>query len=241
MNVRSSFLLAVAGLMHGHAALAIPAITLHIEERAPYGVRSGDGMEGLTASAAARAFKAAGVAFVWEVSSMSRQLHILRDDPGPQCVVGWFKTGERMTFAKFTKPIYRDGPVVGVARRQFSFAEGSTLAQALAMPGVRVLVRGKYSYGAHIDNALARIGPALVASALPNVQLIDLLMGNRADFMFASEEESVLLLERAGKKAGNLRVVRFSDALPGIERHIACTRSVPDDIINRLNRVITFK
>ena len=241
MDARFSLLIAVAGLMHGSVAMAGPAITLFFEERAPYAVRSGEGVQGLTASPAAQAFKAADVLFVWEMGSISRQMHMLRENQGPHCVVGWFKTSERMKYAKFTKPIYRDGPIVALARSDFSFAPGRTLAEALAIPGVRVLVRGKYSYGSYIDGALRRIQPALVASPLPNVQLIDLIMGKRADFMFASEEESINLLRRAANKAHNLQVKRFSDLLPGVERHIACTRSVPDEIIGRLNSAITFK
>lgn len=234
-------LVAVSGLLSGSAALAGSPITLYFEERAPYLVRSGDSVKGLTANPAAQAFKAADLAFVWEPSSMSRQLHLLRQNQGPHCVVGWFKTAERLAFAKFTKPIYRDGPVVALARRDFSLGPGRTLEDALSVPGVRVLVRGKYSYGAYIDNALGRIQPELIVSAVPNMQMIDLLNGNRADFMFASEEEAALLLRKAAYKATGLHIVRFSDVLPGMERHIACTRSVPDGIINRLNQAITFK
>lgn len=241
MPVRSSLLIAAVGLMHCPAALADPAIRLYFEERPPYLVRSGDGVEGLTASAAAQAFKAANVPFVWEMGSMGRQMHLLRENLGRKCAVGWYKTSERTAFAKFTKPIYRDGPIVALARHDFVLAPGRTMADALATPGVRLLVRTRYSYGPYVDSAIKRIQPELVASTLPNVQLIDLLIGNRADFMFTSEEESLLLLNRAGDRADKLRVVRFSDALPGMERHIACTRGVPDDVINRLNQVITFK
>lgn len=241
MNARASLLIALFALMHGSAALADPVISLFFEERPPYAVRNGGDVEGLTVSAAAQAFKTANVPFVWEVGSMGRQMHLLRENLGPNCVIGWYKTSDRMTFAKFTKPIYRDGPIVALARHDFSFAPGRTMADVLAMPGVRLLVRTKYSYGPYVDSAIKRILPQLVASPLPNVQLIDLLIGNRADFMFTAEEESVLLLRRAGNKAGSLHVLRFSDALPGIERHIACTRSVPDDVINRLNQAITFK
>lgn len=241
MKARSSLLIAVSALLQGPAALADPVIGLYFEERPPYVVRSGNDVEGLTASAAARIFKAANVPFAWEAGSMSRQMHMLRENLGPNCVIGWYKTTDRLAFAKFTKPIYRDGPIVALARQDFSFASGRAMAEVLATPGVRLLVRGKYSYGPYVDSAIKRIQPQLVASPLPNVQMIDLLIGNRADFMFTSEEESALLLKRAGNRAGNLHVLRFSDALPGIERHIVCTRSVPDDIINRLNQAITFK
>jgi polar amino acid transport system substrate-binding protein len=241
VRVRSSLLIAAAGLYYGSSALAAPVIHLYFEERPPYIVRNGGDVEGLTGSAAAQAFKAADVPFAWEVGSMGRQMHMLRENLGPNCVIGWYKTSERMTFAKFTKPIYRDGPIVALARHDFSFDPARTMAEVLATPGVRLLVRTKYSYGPYVDSAIKRIQPQLVASPLPNVQLIDLLIGNRADFMFTAEEESTLLLKRAENKSGDLHVLRFSDGLPGIERHIACTRSVPDDVINRLNQAITFK
>lgn len=241
MPVRFSLLIAAAGLMYGSPVSADPVIRLYYEERPPYIVRNGADVEGLTASAAAQAFKAAKLPFLWEAGSMGRQLHMLRENLGPNCVIGWYKTSDRMMFAKFTKPIYRDRPIVALARHDFSFAPGRAMADVLATPGVRVLVRTRYSYGPYVDSAIKRIRPELVASPLPNVQLVDLLIGNRADFMFTSEEESALLLKRAEKKAGKLHVLHFSDALPGMERHIACTRSVPDEIIDRLNQAITFK
>jgi polar amino acid transport system substrate-binding protein len=241
VNVLVSLLIAITGLLAGASALADPTITLTYEERAPYQTRAGGAVQGLTASPAAMAFKAAAVPFVWEASSMSRQLHILRENQGSQCVVGWFKTSERLAFAKYTKPIYRDGPIVALARRGFGLGPGRTLEHALATPGLRILVRGKYSYGAYIDSTLGRIKPLTIASALTNQQLTELLVGNRADLMFASEEEATVLLRLAGGKASDLHLVRFSDVLPGEERHIVCTRNVPDATIARLNSVIAFK
>jgi polar amino acid transport system substrate-binding protein len=216
-------------------------IPLHYEERPPYLVRAGDGVHGLTADPAARIFRAAGVPFVWEASSMSRQLHLMRENQAPLCAVGWFKTAERLAFAKFTRPIYRDGPVVALARRQFAFGPGRAMADVLSTPGLRVLVRGRYAYGPYIERALERATPDVIASPLPNVQLAERLVANRADLMFAPEEEAALLLLRLADKAAALQVLRFSDRVPGSERYIACSRSVPDDTITRLNGAIGFK
>lgn len=241
MNALVSTLVAVSGLLYSIAALADSAMTLYYEERAPYQMRVGDGVEGLTATPAARAFKAAGVPFVWEASSMSRQWILMRENLGPHCLVGWFKTGERQAFAKFTKPIYRDGPRVALVRRAFALGPVRTLAAVLSTPGLRLLVRSKYSYGPDFDGALARIKPVTIVSPLPNAQLTELLAANRADLMFASEEEASLLLRRLGSKAEQLQELRFSDVLPGSERYIVCSRSVPDETIARLNKAITFK
>ncbi|MES2018180.1 MAG: hypothetical protein V4484_16965 [Pseudomonadota bacterium] len=241
MNALPALLIAVSSLITGSAALAGPTITLLYEERAPYQMRSGDTVEGNIASPAARAFEAAGIAFVWQASSISRQLHLLRENRGAYCVVGLYKTGERLTYGKFTKPIYRNGPTVALMRRQFGAAEPRTLAQTLSLPGLRLLVRDKYSYGALIDDTLLRVKPDTIAAPLPNSQLADKLLANRADMMFASEEEAATLLRFFGERASQLQVQRFSDAAPGMERHIVCSRNVADDVIARLDRAIGFK
>lgn len=229
------------GALSSSAVLAGFPITLFYEERAPYLVPAGDTVEGLVATPAALAFKTAGVPFVWEASSFSRQWHMLRDNQGAHCVVGWFKNNERLAFAKFTKPIYRDGPIVALARRDFAFGPGRTLDQVLSTPGLRVLIRGMYSYGPYIERALKRNKPEAVASPLRNGQLTERLIADRADLMFTSEEEGEFLLRNLGSKARELQVLRFSDLLPGSERHIACNRNVPDETIERLNKAITFK
>ena len=241
MDALSSLLIAMSAFMAAPAAPVATPITLHYEERAPYLVRSGDGVHGLTADPAAQAFLAAGVPFVWEASSMSRQWHLMRESGQPHCVVGWYKNRERLGFAKFTKPIYRDGAPVALARRQFVFGPGRSLEGVLSTPGLRVLVRSRYTYGAYIEQALRRVAPNLVASQVPNVQLSERLLGNRADLMFASEEEAALLLRRLAGRAGQLQVLRFTDSMPATERHIACNRQVADAVIARLNGAITFQ
>jgi polar amino acid transport system substrate-binding protein len=237
-----SLLIAMSGFMAAPAATAGGApITVLFEERAPYAMRVGDTVHGLTADPAAQAFKAAGIAVVWEASSMSRQWHLMREDTGRHCAVGWFKNSERQAFAKFTKPISRDGSIVGLARRQFDFGPVRSLDGILALPGLRVVVRGRYSYGPFIEAALRRTEPLLIASPVPNIQLTDRLVDDRADLMFTSEAEAASLLQRMAGKAQHLQVLRFTDVLPGNERYIACNRQVSDDVITRLNSVITFK
>jgi polar amino acid transport system substrate-binding protein len=234
MKLLLPFLLA----LHASAAAQSPRLTVYYEERPPYQVRVGDNVEGLTASPAARAFKAAQLDVNWEAASMSRSLYVLKENQGSACVVALFKTKERLAFAKYTKAVYRDGPNVVLARRQINFDTGSTWPEALASSGLRLLVRLKYSYGKHIDDVLLRIKPETVVSPKSNAQLAELLVADRADLMFTSEEEATVLLGRLATKASHLHILRFADLPPGEERHIACTRNVPDDIIERLNSVI---
>jgi polar amino acid transport system substrate-binding protein len=229
-------LLILCGSASGAASDA--AMTVYYEERAPYQMRAGDAVEGLTATPAARAFKAAQRKVVWEASSISRQLVILRRNASASCVVGWFKTGARQQFAKYTKPLYRDGPVVALVRPQFIFQPGNSVHDTLTSPGVRVLVRAGYSYGAYLDGEITRSRPAMVNSPLPNSQMSELLLANRADLMFTTEEEATQLLRHLGSKAASLQVRHFSDQVPSEARYIACSGKVPDETIERLNAAI---
>jgi polar amino acid transport system substrate-binding protein len=54
--------------------------------------------------------------------------------------------------------------------------------------------------------------------------------------MLASEEEAALLLQAVGP--GKLKLVRFADITRGVERHIVCSRKVPDEVIERLNKAL---
>jgi polar amino acid transport system substrate-binding protein len=216
-------------------------IPLLYEERPPYQIRNGDVVDGLVGAPSDTAFKAAGVPFKWEASSQNRLLTMLRENQSAVCAVSLFKNPERLEYAKYTKAVYRDHPIVALVRRQFVFAPGNTLNAALTTPGLRLLVRSKYSYGRHIDGMLLKLKPETVVSPLHNLQLIDLLKADRADMLFAAEEEADLLLRQAAAANGDILVVHFSDAEPGEERHIACSRKVPDEIIERLNKGISFK
>jgi polar amino acid transport system substrate-binding protein len=228
---------ALAAMFCCASAGAEAPIRLLYQERPPYQILNGQAVEGLTASPAAAAFGKAGIAFVWQPASMSRQMTMLKEAQTADCVCGLLKTGERLAFAKYTQPIHRDSPMVGLARADFIFAPGDSLAQALATPGLRVLVRDKYSYGEHVDNLFERLRPETIRSNQPNWKLVGLISAGRADLMLAGREEAELLRQTASN-AGSLRLVRFADITRGEERHIVCSRKVSDDVIERLNKAI---
>lgn len=215
-----------------------PPIALLYEERPPYQMRNGDAVEGVVGAPSEAAFKSGGVAFRWEASSQKRMLTRLRENREPVCVAGFFKNQERLAFAKFTKPVYRDRPVVALVRRQFAFGAGATLADALSAQGLRLLVRRHYSYGQAIDGLLKVLKPVTFSSPLHNVQLVELLKADRADMLFAAQEEAALLLSRSTVRQGEVVVKQFSDAELGEARHIVCSFKVPDDTIKRLNKGI---
>lgn len=247
------------GSAHGRGArVSIPALaavcaaftpvhaaepfTLYYNERPPYLVKSAhdDRVAGLTADPAARAVEGAGFVPRWTSLPSTRQLVTLREERVPACAVGWFKNPERELSFKFTKPIYRDKPTVAIARSDFE-ARSSKLAELVQQPGLRVLVKDKYSYGPWIDALLARARPQTFSTTEENVQMVRMIAGGRADIMLSSQEEAQYLLTQSSVSGTAVKVLRFDDVPPGEKRYLMCSRDVPDEIIQRFDKAITFE
>ena len=234
-------LFAAAGLWSALAGANEP-VELYYFERPPYVAHRPGSTEvaGLTATPAAQAFKAAGVAHRWVELPTVRQLMTLKDSPRPACAVGWFRNPERELQFKFTRAIYRDRPTVAIARADFTPAAAS-LAEALRQPHLSVLVKDGFSYGAVIDGLLANVRPDRVVTSAESVAMVHMVAAQRAHFMFAAEEEAAYLVEQAGVAPGRLKIVHFTDLPPGERRYILCSKATPDEVIERLNRAITFE
>lgn len=218
-------------------------VELYYFARPPYAAQLAGGSDvvsGLTATPAAQAFKAAGIPFRWVELPTMRQLVTLKDHPRAACAVGWFRNPEREQQFKFTRAIYRDRPTVALARADFTPASPN-LADTLRQPRLSVLMKDGFSYGPLIDGLLASARPERVVTSAESVAMVHMVAAHRADFMFAAEEEAAYLVEQAGVAPGRLKVVHFADLPPGERRYVLCSKATPDEVIERLNRAITFE
>ena len=233
---------AACGLIAVGTTRAAEPLALYFFERPPYaGQRPGsDDVSGLTATPAAQAFKAAGIPFLWVEMPTVRQLVTLKDSVQPACALGWFKNPDRELHFKFSKPIYRDRPTVGLAHADYRTAN-ATLADTLRQPGLQVLVKDGFSYGPLIDNLLAQSKVERVVTSAESVAMIHMVAAQRAHFMFAAEEEAAFLVDQTSVPAQQLRVLHFADLPPGERRYILCSKAVPDETIERLNKAITVE
>lgn len=236
--------LAVAwcGLWLPLASATTEPVELYYFERPPYVAHRPGSAEvaGLTATPAAQAFKTAGIAHRWVELPTVRQLVTLKDSARPACAVGWFRNPEREQQFKFTRAIYRDRPTVALARADFTPASPN-LADTLRQPRLSVLMKDGFSYGPLIDGLLASARPERVVTSAESVAMVHMVAAHRADFMFAAEEEATYLVEQAGVAPGRLKVVHFADLPPGERRYVLCSKATPDEVIERLNRAITFE
>lgn len=215
------------------------AITLHYHNRRPFYMSDGDHVFGLVIEPIERAFKTAGIPFVWQETPARRQLDILARNEDESCAAGWFKTPEREAYARYSLPIYRDKPFVAVARADVEYlAETETLDRVLQERRLQLLVKEGYSYGQFIDDRLQALDPRKITTTAENQNILKMIENYRADYSFMTEEEAQDLLASAGVEAKALRLVRFSDMPAGGRRYIICSKKVGPEIVARLDSAI---
>lgn len=243
ITLHRAVLIAASCLLIPLAGASDDVITVTYSERPPYMMAQPDGApSGLTATPAAQAFKAAGVATVWRKLPTNRQLWMIKDAGQRACAVGWFRVDEREAYAKYTKPIYRDKEWVVLANAALAERHAATLEALLRHAETRVLVKDNYSYGAELDQLLRKWRPTVAVSTAPTSKMVQSISKGMVDLMFVSEEEGNYIMEHhASEQTQTLRLLRFKDMPRGPERYIMCGKGVPDDVIARLNKAITFK
>lgn len=221
-------------------AFAAEAVTLHYYERPPYMTSTENGgVRGMTAKAAEAAFEKAGVPFVWALTPAQRQLDTIRRNQGRDCGVGWFKNPERAVFGLFTQPIHQDRPPVAILRRSLALPPDGSLRSLLMNGKPRVLMKVGLTYGAYIKTLVGKYGDHLTLVSVEPTQMLMMVAGDRADLMFAAQEEADLMLERHREVGKSVRVVAFPDVPAGELRHILCSRQVGQEVIDALNAAIS--
>jgi hypothetical protein len=217
---------------------AADRIMLYYYERPPYSVTDPAGNAGGLVIAPTRmAFEAAGVPFQFERTSVNRILELIKDSPGPACSPGWYWTEERARYAKYTKPIFRDKPIIGLAAKGFHVAPGTRIADLLA--GKTLLtVTENLSYGPYLDPLIARKDPSqLIHLPRGGKMMIEMVLSGHTELALTSEQDAQSYAS-LGIGGPDYPIIHFPDLAVGDTRHIICSRGVPDPVIDQLNQHI---
>lgn len=219
----------------GAVGTAASPLRLLYQERPPYTTQRAFGVvDGLLVAPVQHALERAGLAARWELTPSQRQLLLVHAGQEPVCAVGWFRNPEREKLGRFSRPLYRDLPMGALVRADAPLADGAALAATLAAQRLTVLTKEGFSYGTDIDQWLSAGPVRRVSTGSEPPQLARMLLAGRADMMLVAPEEGQLLI--AQHPSGALRMVKFSDVLPGLERHLYCSHAVPEDVLRRLDR-----
>jgi len=214
-------------------------IKLHYNPRPPYTSITKDGIAGLTATPAALAFKNSGIPFQWEDTPFKRQMKMIEDNEGCDCLVGRFKTADREKLAKFTHHIYQDKPQIALAMANNEKLQNNvSVDSVLSNPQLKLEIKEGYSYGVILDEKIARYKPNVDRTTNENITLLKKIYSKRADYFFIAPEEADELIESSGIPKNDLKYISFSDIGEGEKRYIMCSQKVSEEIIEKLNRAI---
>jgi ABC-type amino acid transport substrate-binding protein len=214
-------------------------ITLHFNERPPYLIATEDGVRGLTGDPTTLIFEKSGIPFQWKQTPSKRQIYLLQQNSGRDCLVGWFKNAEREQFARFTLPVYQDEPQFALVRADNSaIASGHTVAEVFANPQLTLLVKDGYSYGDYLDDRIAQYDPHRTVTTDENSGMLKMVFAGHADYFFIAPEEAEGLLRSSAFDAQDFKSIGFTDITSGEKRYILCSLQVEEAVIEQLNTAI---
>jgi polar amino acid transport system substrate-binding protein len=229
---------AMAGILPGTASADVP-IELLYSERPPFMYMNTDGtLEGTAATPAIRAFKRANIGFVLREASPARRLGEVKENAGRVCSIGLYKTPEREVFARFSKSVSQDSKMIALASPRLQVPKVVSVSELLQRTDVSVLVKDKISYGHYLEAQFATMKAQRVGTTAEYEQLFRMIKNERAQLLFLPEEEARFYLAQTKLLGSDSRLITFKGMPPGEKRYITCSKSVPDDVLESLNKAI---
>lgn len=214
-------------------------ITLHYNERPPYLVTTDKGVGGLTGDPATLVFEKSNIPFVWKQTPSKRQIYLLQQNSGRDCLPGWFKNAEREEFAKYTLPIYQDKPQMALLRADNNkISTLSTIDEILANPQLTMLAKDGYSYGDFLDAVIREANPPRTVTTNENSGMLKMIYARHADYFLIAPEEADGLIKTSEFDMQDFKFVYFTDIPYGEKRYILCSKQVEDSMIEKLNTAI---
>lgn len=207
--------------------------------RPPYYMKLNDGnASGFLVEITRMIFNAAEIPFVFVDIPPKRILKNIAQVEY-SCAVGWFKTAERETFARFSDPIYQDMPVKIILRRSSSsmFSEKPALTEILGS-GLMLGVIDGFSYGSVVDEAIFRLKPSMYAISNEAEKLVKMIQSERIDYAFMTPEEANYILQKDSAMKAELLIMEMADELIGNSRYLIFSTGVEPEIVDRVNKSI---
>lgn len=182
----------------------------------------------------------AGVPASFSQYPPNRIMEEIRSDREPTCSIGWFKTSERETFARFSLPIYRDQPPVLLTTtdKAHLFGRHKTLRDVFADHSLVMAQVASFSYGEAVDRMQKEILVRSLTVSSSQKVLPKLILQGRASYMIVAPEEVPTLLRLAEVDAGSFTTLPLEDIPAGNLRYLICSRSVPESTLERINAAI---
>lgn len=221
------------------SALADAPIMLLYSERPPFMHKQPDGtLGGITATPAIQAFTKATIPFELREASLARRLLDIKENKRRVCSMGFYKTPERESYARFSKPVSQDSRMIGLANAKLNVATGVSVDVLLQREDVSVLIKESISYGPYLESQFNKMKARRISTAAEYAQLFELIKRERAQLIFMPEEEAQFYLKRANYSVTDFKLIQFAGMPAGEHRYIMCSMQVDEAVLNQLNTAI---
>jgi len=224
-------------LTRGAGAASEPRLTLLVFDRPPfYRLKDGRPDGGFLLDNTLAFLERARISYVVEEMPPGRVLATFLARDTDACAVGWFKTPDRMAFARFSAPISRDRPLA-VAVGGAACPDRSTLAEFLAAKPHWGLRNG-FSYGPEADALLAALPEGRLHRLSDPTRMLPLLAKGRLDAVLIEPEEFSWRTGQDKTLAAAVRLCPLADAPAGNLRYVMCDMTVSPEVMARLDAAI---
>lgn len=202
----------------------------------PYYLR-GTPPRGILLDRIARALSSAGIPYLLVEMPINRILLDVKQNAGPFCSAGWFKTMERERFALFSRPIFRNGQTRVLVRMDESarFIRFKTLAELIDSREFCPGLARSFSYGETFDSTLRERQKACRGPGADHNNLLKMLKAHRFDYVLMAPEEIEALAEFGQVRSSEFHQLIFEDVPVGNLRYVMCSKKTDEEVIARLN------
>lgn len=220
-------------------AVAAPPLTVSWREKAPYYYFEDGVAKGFMLDRAKQVFAAAGVPARFVNEPQKRIWASLTHGAKNYCSISWYRLPEREAVAQYSVAVHTDQP-------HAVLAVPSAVARVRAHPNLRSLLSDKtltlavidgVSYGAELDPMIAASTNRVMRRTVETSAMFRMLAAGRADFLFVDREDWGYLRQKF-PELQDLVLSEFADMPPGLKRYFVCSRDVPAETMERLNRAI---
>jgi hypothetical protein len=207
--------------------------------RVPYAMSDKKSISGFTATPTINALEKANLTYNLLKTPTKRQLAMIEINKEPICGIGWFKNAKREKFGKYTKALYQDNATVIITRAEDSrFDLIYKSIDVIKKKNLKLLLKDGFSYGKFVDDKIKKYKPKTVKSLSNNLNMINMIKGKRADYMFISYEEAYNLFETDSSLEYSMKIRYLTDMPKGNKRYLLCSKKVSSEFIDKFNKYL---
>lgn len=228
-------------------ALSLPTavnakqITISYFERPPYYLTNSEGKaDGFLVQKTRQILKTADIDASFLSLSPNKIIYVIKHANVPHCSIGWFKKAERELFAKFTKPIYQNQPLILLTKNsnRSKFQPYHSLGEIFKDQNLVMARMSSFSYGAYVDRLMEQHPPTSLSLSKSQTDLLHAIDTGKATYMLVAPEEAEQIISAAHLSSKTFIQISLADIPRGNNRYLMCNKAVSNEVIDKLNFAI---